>query len=68
LNPSPTLSQESDPRLLAAVMAAVQAYLDQEAKTSDSQTDTRLSAWRITARADTVDTQSWRRLPWKGSD
>ncbi len=38
-----------DPRVLAAVMAAVQAYLEQEARAASPQPSRRLSAWKLAA-------------------
>ncbi len=68
MNLSSPRSQQGDSRLVAVVMAAVQAYLDDEAKTSEPEADIKVSAWRMAVRRDTTDTRLWRGLPWKGSD
>ncbi len=54
-----------DPRLLAAVMAAVQAYVEDEEKEAREPRSTRLNAWKLASwqplrgRAHPLDT-GWR--------
>ena len=64
--PTPTMDGP-DGKLIAAVMAAVDAYLTEEARAAESGRRGRLSAWRAVARQ-SVDPQLWLGRSWTGRD
>ena len=55
-----------EPGLQAAIMAAVQAYLDDEDRASSRHDVASLSAWRLAAREPILAVQFGRGLGWKG--
>ena len=55
-----------DPKLVAAVMAAVEAYLAYEARMVGTQATRSLGAWRMTARMPAGGAWLSSGLPWKG--
>ena len=56
-----------DGKLIAAVMAAVDAYLAEEARAAETMRRGGLGAWRAAARQ-SVDPQLWRGRLWAGRD
>ncbi|MCH8205419.1 MAG: hypothetical protein IH956_00255 [Chloroflexi bacterium] len=56
-----------DPKLVAAVMAAVEAFVADEARAASPQS-TGVGAWRMAARHPVEGAQLWRALSWKGRD
>ena len=52
---------------MAAILAAVQAYLEEEAQPVSAAPVRSARAWRMAAWQPTVDVQ-FRHLPWKGRD
>ncbi len=55
-----------DPKLMSAVMAAVQAFLDQEALSMPTAQATQGRAWKLAAWHPTFDMHLRRGLSWKG--
>ena len=53
-------------KLMVAVMAAVQAHLDDEARSQDLQASKPVRAWKLAAWKPIMDAQFRRDLPWKG--
>ena len=58
--------RERDPKLVAAVMAAVEVYLADEARVMAAQTARGLGAWRMAARMPAGGAWLSGGLPWKG--
>ena len=59
---------ERDPKLVAAVMAAVEAFVADEARAGGQHSTSGVGAWRMAARHPVEGAQPWRTLPWKGRD
>ena len=55
-------------KLMAAMMAAVDAYLEEEAAATGSQSREAPRAWRLAAWQPSITGRLWRRLPWNGRD
>jgi hypothetical protein len=60
-----SLSSQRDDNLMAAIMAAVQAYLEEE-EPGGVQLNAPWRAWKMTAWRPIIDARFQRRLPWKG--
>lgn len=61
-------SQRLDPKLAAAITAAVQAYLDEEDSSLDAHTGGGLRAWRLAVRQQAGVFPLPRGASWKGRD
>ncbi len=60
-------SSQADPKVLAAVMGAVQAYVDEEEANAHTQEPLPPSrAWRLAAWLPTADIQLGRHRSWTG--
>ncbi|MCH7801760.1 MAG: hypothetical protein IIC24_09500 [Chloroflexi bacterium] len=59
-------SDPDDPRLVAAVIAAVQAYMESEV--SAEPPSPRISAWNHAARSWQAGDQFGRQISWRGID
>ncbi|MCH7744466.1 MAG: hypothetical protein IIC84_00150 [Chloroflexi bacterium] len=59
-------SSMPDPKLMSAVMAAVQAYLDEEANAMSPQADQQGRAWKLAAWHPRLDMRFRRSLSWNG--
>jgi hypothetical protein len=57
-----------DPKLVAAVMAAVEAFVADEVRASGARSTGGIGAWRMAARHPVEGAQLSRMLPWKGRD
>ena len=63
-----TVTGQKKPILVAAVIAAVQAYLDEEAAQEEPQEDGKVSSWRMEVRSDTMGPESGRGSSWTSRD
>ena len=66
MNGGQTDSDSRNPDVMAAVMAAVQTYLEDETSAAAHQSSRSQRAWKTAAWRQPVHSRPRRRLPWNG--